>query len=93
MNITRRELLKLLPFLFIGFFSSIESSQNIHTSSSKLLVDKKLVDEINNYNLARKQLLINDISKEILDDYFSEHTFWSGRKLYTFADYFVMNNR
>ena len=92
MNITRRELLKLLPFLFIGFISSIESSSNIHISSSKLLVDKRLLDEINKYNLARKKLLINDISQEIFNDYSSERTFWSGRKLYTYADYYVMNN-
>ena len=93
MNITRRELLKLLPFLFIGFISSIESSSNIHTSSSKLLVDKRLADEINKYNLARKKLLINDISQEIFNDHSNERTFWSCRKLYTYADYYVMNNR
>lgn len=92
MNITRRELLKLLPFFLIGFITSIESSPNNNISSNKLLVDKRLVDEITKYNLARKKLLINDIRKEISKDYYSEHTFWSGRKLYTFADYYVMNN-
>tara|TARA_Y100001978_G_C23621947_1_gene398943 strand:+ start:793 stop:1074 length:282 start_codon:yes stop_codon:yes gene_type:complete len=90
MKITRRELLKLLPFYLIGFFGFIKSSPNTYAKSSELSLDNNLLEKIKDYNLARVKLLNKNINREINNDLITEHTFWSGRRLYTYAEYYAL---
>tara|TARA_B100001248_G_C27061686_1_gene309856 strand:- start:105 stop:386 length:282 start_codon:yes stop_codon:yes gene_type:complete len=90
MNITRRQILKLLPLYLIGFFGFIKSSPNTYAKSSELSLDNSLSEKIKKYNLARVKLLNKNIKKEINNDLITEHTFWSGRRLYTFAEYYFL---
>ena len=74
-------------FIFY-FFSTLMLMNLIGESSSIELwdIDKKLIKEIKNYNIQRKDQLDIDYLNCIQDDLNENKTLWIGKRLYTYAE-------
>ena len=91
MKLTRRELLKYALYFSLSSFGISKLSSLSPYVNSRILVEGKLLKQINNYNLNRISSLSNNFSEQVLCDLETGHTFWSARQLYTFADYYAIN--
>ena len=78
----------LTVFGGLFFYSFIESKK----INNRLELTKDFKSKVNSYNSKRLTILKTDLKLAIKDDLSRDKTVWIGKKLYTFAEIFLLLN-